>query len=177
MNTMKKGVINLLILALVLVILVLSLVLVFTFIPSIKKTNTLVDKICKIIDLDVDGNGGSVTDVPIENLEYVPVTFSEGKTEQVFNLKQGSSEKSSHIKLSVILAVNTKHGDYSSKSEALTSAMSYISGNIGDIVMEYTAAQANAGKKEMEQRVLKMLQEYFASDFIYDVSFSQFIIS
>lgn len=177
MNTMKKGVINLLILALVLVNLVLSLVLVFTFVPSVNKTNTLIDKICKIIDLDVDGEGGASSDVPIENLEYVPVTFSEGKTEQVFNLKQGSSDKSSHIKLSVILAINTKHGDYSSKSEALTSAMTYISGGIGDIVMEYTAAQANAGKKEMEQKVLKMLQEYFASDFIYDVSFSQFIIS
>ena len=63
MNTMKKGVINLLILALVLVNLVLSLVLVFTFIPSIKKTNTLVDKICKIIDLDVDGEW---FDEPIE---------------------------------------------------------------------------------------------------------------
>ena len=173
---MKKGVINLLILSLVLVNLVLSIVLVFTFIPSVNKTNTLINKICKIIDLDVDGDEGAVTDVPIENLEYVPVVFSEGKTEQVFNLK-GTSDKSSHIKLSVILAVNTKHDDYDSKSAALTSAMSYISGNIGDIVMDYTAAQANTAKKEMEQRVLKMLQEYFSSDFIYDVSFSQFIIS
>ncbi len=173
---MKKGVINLLILALVLINLVLTAVLIFTFVPSVNRTNNLVDKICKIIDLDVNGEDGDNKDVPIEDLEYIPVVFSESKTEQVFNLKS-TGDKASHIKLSVILAINTRHSDYAQKSNALNSAMTYISGSIGDIVMEYTSAQANTAKKEMERKVLKMLQEYFDSDFIYDVSFSQFIIT
>ena len=53
---MKKGMINFVILALVLVNLVLSVILVFTFVPAVSKTNNLVDKIAKIVDLNVSGN-------------------------------------------------------------------------------------------------------------------------
>ena len=53
---MKKGMINFVILALVLVNLVLSVILVFTFVPAVSKTNNLVDKIAKIVDLNVSGD-------------------------------------------------------------------------------------------------------------------------
>lgn len=177
---MKKGMINVLIFALVLVNLVLSLVIVFTFIPTMKKTSKLVDKICKIIDLDVNGEGNGESNVSIEDLEYVNIVFSDGKDgsndSQVFNLKQ-SGGKVAHIKLGVTLAVNTKHDDYKTKMSTLNSSMAYIGGQLGDIMLEYTATEANANKKNMENRVLKMLRDLFESDFIYDVSFTQFVIS
>ena len=50
---MKKGISNIIVLALVIVNLVLTVILVFTFLPSIKKTNNLVTKICDIVDLEV----------------------------------------------------------------------------------------------------------------------------
>ena len=42
---MKKGISNIIVLALVIVNLVLTLILVFTFLPSNKKTNNLLTKI------------------------------------------------------------------------------------------------------------------------------------
>ncbi len=42
---MKKGMSNIFVLVLVLVNLILTIVLVFTFVPSINKTNNLVNKI------------------------------------------------------------------------------------------------------------------------------------
>lgn len=175
---MKKGLVNVIILALVLVNLVLSVVLVFTFVPSIKKTGKLVDKICTIVDLDTDGKGDEKQEVAIEDLEYVTFTFADGATDQVFNLKQEAGTSSVyHIKLGISLAINTKHEDYSSKSASLNSAMAYIAGKIGDVMLEYTSTEANTNKKEIETRVLNLMRELTNSDFIYGVSFPQFIIS
>lgn len=177
---MKKGMINVIILALMLVNLVLSAVIIFTFVPTMKKTSQLIDKVCKIVDLDVNGEGKGDNNVSIEDLEYVQIIFSDGKggtsDSQVFNLKQSGS-KVSHIKLAVTLAVNKKHDDYKSKISTLNSSMTYIGGQLGDIMLEYTATEANSNKKNMENRVQKMLRELFESDFIYDVSFTQFVIS
>ena len=60
---MKKGISNIIVLALVIVNLVLTVILVFTFLPSIKKTNNLVTKICDMVDLEVgaDSNKQEVT--------------------------------------------------------------------------------------------------------------------
>ena len=46
---MKKGISNIIVLALVIVNLVLTVILVFTFLPSIKKTNNLVTKFCIMV--------------------------------------------------------------------------------------------------------------------------------
>lgn len=173
---MKKGMVNVVILALVLVNLVLSVVIIFTCIPSMKKTSKLVDKVCKIVDLDVNGEGKDDTGVSMEDLEYIKIVYSDGNDYQVFNLKQ-SGTKVPHVKLGVTLAINKKHDDYKSKVSTLNSSMVYVGGQIGDIMLEYTAADANKNKKAIEKRVLKMLHELFESDFIYDVSFSQYIIS
>ena len=55
--------------------------------------------------------------------------------------------------------------------------MTYIGGQIGDIMLEYSASEANSNKRNIEKRVLKMLRELLESDFIYDVSFPQYVIS
>lgn len=174
---MKKGMINMIILALVLVNLVLSVMLVFTFVPSVNKTSKLVDKICKIVDLDVNGNGQSESEVAIEDLEYVQLLFADGTESQVFNLKQDNKGTVPHVKLAVTIAVNKKHADYKDKMSSLNASMTYISSKLGDIMTEYSAATANDNKRNMEKQVLSMLHELFNSGFIYDVSFPQFIIS
>lgn len=173
---MKKGMINIFILSLMLVNLVLSVVIVFTFVPTMKKTSKLIDKVYKIVDLDVNGEGKGESNVSIEDLEYVQITFSDGKNDQVFTLKQNGS-KPSLIKLGVTLAVNTKHEDYKTKMSTLNASMTYIGGQIGDIMLEYSASEANSNKRNIEKRVLKMLRELLESDFIYDVSFPQYVIS
>ena len=53
---MKKSMLNVIILALVLVNLVLTVILTFSLVSTNKKTNSLINKVAQIIDLDVAGN-------------------------------------------------------------------------------------------------------------------------
>ena len=80
---MKKSMINFVILALVLVNLVLSVILVFTFVPAVSKTNNLVGKIAKIVDLNVSGDSTENGAPSAEDIEYVQVKFSDDETSQV----------------------------------------------------------------------------------------------
>ena len=110
---MKKGMINFVILALVLVNLVLSVILVFTFVPAVSKTNNLVDKIAKIVDLNVSGDSTENGAPSAEDTEYVQVKFSDDETSQVFTLKQGTSDSKVHyLKLSVTIKLDKRQSDY-----------------------------------------------------------------
>ena len=76
---MKKGISNIIVLALVIVNLVLTVILVFTFLPSIKKTNNLVTKICDMVDLEV-GADSNKQEVTVSDLTSVTVLFGEDTT-------------------------------------------------------------------------------------------------
>ena len=56
---MKKGMVNLIVLALQIVILVLLIVVVFTFVPAVKKSNSLVQKVSDIVDLNIGNQSGA----------------------------------------------------------------------------------------------------------------------
>ena len=79
---MKKGISNIIVLALVIVNLVLTVILVFTFLPSIKKTNNLVTKICDMVDLEV-GADSNKQEVTVSDLTSVTVLFGEDTTNVV----------------------------------------------------------------------------------------------
>ena len=160
---MKKGMINFVILALVLVNLVLSVILVFTFVPAVSKTNNLVDKIAKIVDLNVSGDSTENGAPSAEDTEYVQVKFSDDETSQVFTLKQGTSDSKVHyLKLSVTIKLDKRQSDYKDKKKLIESTMTtYLGSEVGDIVIEYTKEEASNSKKEMENRLLKALQAYY----------------
>ena len=88
---MKKGISNIIVLALVIVNLVLTVILVFTFLPSIKKTNNLVTKICDMVDLEV-GADSNKQEVTVSDLTSVTVLFGEDTT-NVVNLTNGKLAK------------------------------------------------------------------------------------
>ena len=147
---MKKGMINFVILALVLVNLVLSVILVFTFVPAVSKTNNLVDKIAKIVDLNVSGDSTENGAPSAEDTEYVQVKFSDDETSQVFTLKQGTSDSKVHyLKLSVTIKLDKRQSDYKDKKKLIESTMTtYLGSEVGDIVIEYLRKrQAIARKK------------------------------
>ena len=73
---MKKSMLNVIILALVLVNLVLTVILTFSLVSTNKKTNSLINKVAQIIDLDVAGgvsNNNSSTGSGIENVSYIDI--------------------------------------------------------------------------------------------------------
>lgn len=168
---MKKGMINAISLALTLINLVLTIVMVFVFVPAINKTSNLVDKICTIIDLNVaDQDAGKVD---LSKLENVTVMFGED-TQNTISLKVDKDGDMHYARVSVLLSVDTTHVDYATKASAINTSMGLIASKTIDVVSGYTYSQAD--KETMEKELLRELQELFDSEFIYSVSFNQFVL-
>ena len=54
---MKKGIVHVIILALVIVNLILTSIMMFAIVPSMKNSNSLVEKVAKAIDLEIEEIG------------------------------------------------------------------------------------------------------------------------
>lgn len=173
-DIVKKSILQIITLALVVVNLVLTVILAFTCMPAISKTSNLVNKVCEIIDLDVTGSSGESTTVAVENLEEVQVTFSS-ETDATINLKTDVDGKSHVILLGVTLVVDKSHPDYKTKRATIDTAMSLINNRIIDVISKYTMTEAQNNKIEIRKEILGQIQELFDSDFIYDISFTQFV--
>lgn len=171
---MKKGMINLIILALVIVNLALSVILIFTFVPSIKKSNSLIQKVSDIVDLNIgdkDGSNNGVVD--ISDLEIVPITFGD-KNETVISLKK-EGNTNHYLKLSLSVNLNKKSSDYDSMKSYLESSMQIVNSTIIHIVSKYT--DETITQELLEKDILKELNKLFNSnDLIYKVSISQYVI-
>ena len=170
---MKKGMINAISLALTFINLVLTIVMVFVFVPAINKTSNLVDKICTIIDLNIAGNTDE-DKVDISDLENITVMFGED-TANTISLKKSEGETTAHYaKVGVIISLNKTHADYETKAAAVSTSMGLIASSTIDVIGQYTYDEVD--KDKMEQELLKELQELFDSEFVYSVSFNQFVL-
>ena len=170
---MKKGMVNAISLALTFINLVLTIVMVFVFVPAINKTSNLVDKICTIIDLNVADNADS-NKVDISNLENVTVTFGD-KAENTISLKRAEGDTEPHYaRVSVVISLNKGHADYETKAPAIQGSMGLIARSTIDVISSYTYDEVN--KEKMEQELLRELQKLFDSEFVYSVSFNQFVL-
>lgn len=171
---MKKGLVNVIILALVLVNLVLTIILVFSFVPAVSKTNTLVNKIASIIDLNVgDTSETSNGEVAVSDLENVSVTFSGEATDTTVSLKSEGTG-AHYIKLSAVLSLNTKAEGYEEQKSLIEANMGIINSLIIDVVGSYT--YANYDKTTMENDLKERLNKKFQTEVFYSVSFSQFVV-
>mgnify|MGYP000290864545 CR=1 FL=1 len=86
---MKKSMLNVIILALVLVNLVLTVILTFSLVSTNKKTNSLINKVAQIIDLDVAGgvsNNNSSTGSGIENVSYIDIKNNDSTDYNWFHM-------------------------------------------------------------------------------------------
>ena len=146
---MKKGISNIIVLALVIVNLVLTVILVFTFLPSIKKTNNLVTKICDMVDLEVGAD-------------------SNKQEVNVVNLTNGKLAK-----FGATINLNTKAKDYESVKTQVESAMSMIDSTLMGVIRGFDSTTPQA---DMEKAATNAVRELFASDTVYSVSFTQYVV-
>ena len=183
---MKKGMLNALTLVLCLINLVLSIVIIFTFVPAIKRTSNLVDRVCEILDINVgtDTTTGANTGVSITDLSSVNIVFNSGNDTTTTVKLSSSDGKEHYLKLGLSVNLDTTHEDYlDSKNpmneDTITSAMTVIDGIIIDVVSNYSYEQLSqtAYKAELENAILKRLQNSFGSGFIYSVSIGTYTIS
>ena len=116
---MKKSMLNVIILALVLVNLLLTVILTFSLVSTNKKTNSLINKVAQIIDLDVAGgvpNNNSSTGSGIENVSYIDIKNNDSTDIIVSYVDNG---KTRYAVLSVSVGLNSKAKDYSTVSTSV----------------------------------------------------------
>jgi len=90
---MKKNLISVVILALVFANFVLTALLMFSVLPETKKANTLIEKVCSAIDLDLNSGAATGTsNISIDDQEIYKVSEGEDLTTNLAEGKDGTAE-------------------------------------------------------------------------------------
>ena len=169
---MKKSMLNVITLALVLINLVLTVILTFSIVSTTKKTDNLITKVAEIIDLDVGGGLSSAKEdatLSVGDLETVDVKNSDDTTKITLSLLD-SNNKIHYAQVSVVITLNNKSKDYSSKRASIDSGMQLIVNNVNSVVASYTYDTALQNKSNMEAELLSKLQNLFQTDMIHSVA-------
>lgn len=171
---MKRNLISVITLVLLVVNIVLTAIMMFSVVSTNSKTAALVTDISSAISLDLNGSKGDAqVNVPIADV--VPYTIADL---QILLKKETPAEgeeadQSDHYAvLSVTLSMNSKHKDYKTYGEDMTTREDMIRGEIIDVVQQYTLKEAQDNPEQIQKDILARVQQLFGSDFVFDVSFS-----
>lgn len=168
---MKKNILTIIIMALSLINTVLIAVLIFTILPTAIKTNALITKVASIVDLELESPNpeDQVTVDDIENYKIEdPVTCS-----------LASSDGSDHyVKVEVTLQENKKNEKFVDLKDKVDPNVSILVGFVQDVFSQYTKEEVKKSetKDKIKKEILAKIQEYFDSDFIINVTFSNLLI-
>ena len=171
---MKKSTLNVITLALVLINLVLTVILTFSLVSTNNKTNKLISKVAEIIDLDVagadTGDKGTSSSSGLDDITYVDVTNNDSKDIMISYTDGG---KTHYAIMNVSLGLNTKAKDYESVKTQVESAMSMIDSTLMGVIRGFDSTTPQA---DMEKAATNAVRELFASDTVYSVSFTQYVV-
>ncbi len=175
---MKKNLLSILILALLVVNIVLTAIMMISVTSTNNKTAALVDTIATVMNLELTGGAAGEEEEPISLLDTAIVPIEGAFTiplalETVTNADGSTSTgKQTYMMCSVSLSLNTKHEDYATYSETLSSYEPYIKQAIEGVIMSHTQTYCSSNRDELKAEILKAIQEVFNSTFIYDISIS-----
>lgn len=165
---MKKNLMSVLILALVLVNTILTAVLAIGIIPSVKKSNQLVETVASAINLELNGaDGESVSSVPMAQIETYDL-----EDDMTINFKKGEDGKDHYVVLKASVSMDTKNKGYKEYGEEISAKASIIRNEINSVVSSYTYDEFRDDQQAVQNEILKNLRKVFDSDFIVSVGFS-----
>lgn len=172
---MKKSMLNVITLALVLINLVLTVVLTFSLVSTNNKTNNLISKVAKIIDLDVGGtsSGSGTGNVNIDNVEYIDVMSGDSNSITVSYTDGG---KTHYVVLKVTIGLNKKSKDYETKSVSINNGMKLIVSQITNEALKYKYDSVVANKTTIENNLLSTLRDQFQTEMIHSVTLSEILV-
>lgn len=167
---MKKNLLNIILLVLVLTNTVLTGIMVFVVLKPMQDTGRLVDKICKVLDLELeaDQNNIDISDIPIEELEYFNLD-----EKLMVPLKISKDGKQHYAQIYPSIALYTKHDDYSKYSENLINQKAVITQHIQDVIQQYTYSEMLSNPDIIRKEATKDLQDLYDSEFIVEVIFNK----
>lgn len=166
---MKKNLITVIILALCVVNLILNVLLVFVCMPSAKKTNNLISEIASVLNLELEGDEETPA-VALENM----ATYSVDA--QVVNLKDDGSGASHYVQVGLTLEMDKSSKDYDSLNTVLTESGGAVFDEARNVIQNYTYAEVSDEKtqEDIKKKILENVQKKYATQCIYNVSFSKF---
>ncbi|MDD5999490.1 MAG: flagellar basal body-associated FliL family protein [Lachnospiraceae bacterium] len=166
---MKKNLITVIILALCVVNLILNVLIVFVCMPSAKKTNNLISEIASVLNLELEGNNDTPT-VALENM----ATYSLDA--QVVNLKDDGSGDSHYVQVGLTLEMDKSSKDYESLNTVLQESGSAVFDEARNVIQNYTYTEVTEQKtqEDIKKQILESVQKKYATQCIYNVSFSKF---
>ncbi|MGN0291697.1 MAG: flagellar basal body-associated FliL family protein [Lachnospiraceae bacterium] len=165
---MKKNLMSVLILALVLVNTILTAILAIAVVPSVKKTNQLVDSVASAVKLELNSeNGTKASSVPMDQLATYDI-----EDEMTINLKPGEDGKDHYVVLKASISMDTKNKGYKNYGESISEKASIIKNEINSVVSSHTYEEFRDDQQGVQDEILKNLQTLYDSDFIVSVGFS-----
>ena len=169
---MKKNLISVLILALVSANFVLTAILMFTVLPETQKANTLIEKVCSAIDLDLNSGGTNETsNIPIDQQDTYKVNEGEKITT---NLAKGNDGKSHYAIVKVSLVLNKKSDNYATyNQEFLANQDETIKNDVIQVIGQYTLDEFETNKEQVKSEILSDMQKLFGADLVIGVNFSE----
>lgn len=169
---MRKNLLSIIVIALCAINVIFSAVLVFAVVPASMKTNKLVTQVASIIDLELENSEEKASKVRVQDIATYNI---EG--DLTINLKRSEDDNKLHYaRLNVSLSLNTKSKDYESLNPTIETNEGVIKEFVTDTFSDYTADGVLANKEEIKEKVLTQLKDYFKSDFIINVSFSNLVV-
>ena len=162
---MKKNMMSVIILALVLVNVVLTGVMMFFTVSANSKTIALVNDIAAILDLETSMPVSAAAVNPADSEVY---DIADSMT---VALKPDGDGKDHYAMCAVSFSINNKHEDYATYQPMLSTKESKIKSDIIEVLGNYTKEEASNNTDEIENEILKCVQELFGSDFVYEAYF------
>lgn len=169
---MKRNLLSIVILALVLVNTVLSVVLMVSVVGTAKKTGALIDGIAEALSLEMESQNVSegLAGIPMTNIKVY--TLPESMT---IPLKDSGDGKAHYCLLEASFSINTESPGFVTYGEDLSPQESLIKDKIFNIVSGYTMEEARSNQELIKQQILEAVQAMYDSDFIFNVSFGEYM--
>lgn len=172
---MKKNLLSIIILALLIVNIVLTAIMMFSVTGTSKKTAALVDNIAMALDLELearkDGEAEEVV-IPISSIATYDI-----KDSMTIPLKTDEDGQPHFFIVSVTLSMNLDDKDaVKAYGTDLSAQETLIKSEINSVISTYTVEEARNNQEGMKKEILSRVQKLFDSEFIFNVSFSDFMI-
>ncbi|MDE6024483.1 MAG: flagellar basal body-associated FliL family protein [Lachnospiraceae bacterium] len=170
---MRKNLITVLILAICVINLVLNIILFFVLMPSAAKTNKLISDISEVLDIELASqkseNGG---DVDVADL--APFQLEQGNP---INLVSDGSDKSHVLQYGLTINLDKKAKDYDKTQSSLEQSTAAVYDMARDTIGQYTYEQVKDVdvQREIKQKLLASLKEYYGTECIYSINFYNWV--
>ena len=169
---MKRNLLSIVILVLVLVNTVLTVVMMVSVVGTAKKTAALVDGISTALSLEVESqaNTGTAAAVPMTDIEVYSLSDT-----MTIPLADGGDGATHYCLIAVSFSINNKAEGYETYGSDLTAQDSLLRDVVYSVVSGYTMESAKNHQDDIKRDILERVQEMYASEFIFNVSFGQFL--